>query len=63
MTAFPWFEQACLCSRHNIAAARRMATAENAGFGMRLPDWVTTCTEPDRATSPDVIAFWREVHT
>ncbi len=51
----------CRCSRHNQESAGAMATAMGAGFGMPLPEHVTTCTEPDRPNDPDVQRFWREV--
>ncbi len=51
----------CRCSRHDQESAGAMATAMNAGFGMPLPEHVTTCTEPDRPNDPDVQRFWREV--
>ncbi len=51
----------CRCSRHDLASAGLVATASNAGFGMRLPEHVTTCIEPDRPNDPEVQKFWQEV--
>ena len=47
----------CRCGRHSLEGARREATAASAGFGMRLAE----CTEPERETPLEVMAFWRRV--
>lgn len=47
----------CTCARHDVEAAGWEHTRSETGMGGSG----SMCTDPEAPTSPEVIAFWREL--